>query len=135
MKIDPSYAILMGIIIGLLGLIYAVATFTKRRKRQIEREMLKSVLQAREKGDEPDPSAPAVIEAPQFSPPIAAAIPQPIPAFKPSPLKPRPKALITWVPPLSEGPPHFNQYITWPGNKIATPVAERAPSEKDYVWD
>ena len=144
MRLDPSYVILMGMIIGLLGLVYGAATFAKRRKRQIEREMLESVLQARENTAGPLQDAPEPARPPSPSSPLPyasavpaspAPVPQPLPAVKPAPPKPRPKALIAWIPPVSEGPPRFTQYITWPGTKIATPVAERAPAEKDYVWD
>lgn len=129
MKIDPSYAVLMGVIIGLLMLVYAVATFTRSRKRRIERAMLESVIQARETPDEPTPETPAAVaEPPPHTLPAA-------PVVNPTPPKPRPRVLITWVPPPSEGPHRFNQYITWPGAKIVTPVAERSPAKQDYVWE
>ncbi len=135
MNIDSSYAILMGTIIAVLGAVYSIASLVKHRKRQIERETLKSFIQAREKGAEPEPSAPPAADLPTAFP-IAAASPRPVPVVNPAPPKPRPRALIAWVPPvLSEGPPRFNQYITWPGTKTATPVAERAPTAQDYVWD
>ncbi len=138
MRDDPAYVILLGTIIGLLAIIYAIAIVVKNRKRHHERESLESVIQAREKGDDPAPTPPpVVVEAPRVSPPVVAAVPQsgPLPVVKPPLPKPRPKALIAWVPPVTDGPPRFNQYITWPNTKVATPVAERAPAEKDYVWD
>ncbi len=134
MNLDASYAILMGTIIAVLGAVYSIASLVKHRRRQIESETLKSVLEAREQGPEPAPPEPPTLPPTAF--PTAVVSLRPVPVVNPAPPKPRPRALIAWVPPvLTEGPPRFNQYITWPGTKTATPVAERAPSAQDYVWD
>lgn len=135
MRIDPSSFYLMGLVVVALALLYAAAMYAKSRKRRIEHDLLEAALQARA-AESTNPEEPSAVA----NPARPAAIRPETPAAPPPPKKPaapplHPKALIAWSPPVNNGQPHFNRYITWPGTKVTTPVAERAASDKDYVWD
>jgi len=125
MKATANWTLVVAIA-GALAVVYAAASLIRSRKRRRDALAMQRALEERAAEDTAQAGLPAAT--------IGGNAPLRMPPVPQTPL-PQPKALLTWTPPPTDGPPRFRQYITWPDSKVTTPVVETPPSEGDYVWE
>ncbi len=123
--------VLLMLIVGtFLVFVNLIAFLMRSSARKAEREKFEAAVRDRER-----------IASQSADSEASPLDPLPVPdRHPPAPLvparsTPHPKSLLPWKPQGTSKPTHFDRYIAWPNTKLTTPVAERTPSEEDYVWD